>query len=162
MVDAPVKAVKGPPVGFSKDVNAYLNSFVTLCHMKAGAVLGAALTLAGLLLRDVSTFSRLEWWMHYGSVGMLLGAAFFSASAIFPKLRARRGGVIFWEDIRDHATPEDYIASVSRLDVGLVEQEYSYTNYFLSDVLHAKYRVLQWAIFFLAAGAILAGLSRIL
>jgi len=164
MTDAPVAAPKGPPYGFSKDVNTYMNSFITLCHTKAGAVLGASLTLSGLLLRDASSFGAARWCAHYSAILCLLAAAFLSAKAIFPRLKVRRGGggFIFWEDVRHYGSPEHYYETVQGLDQAAVEKEYCYTNFLLSIVLHDKYVLLQYAIASLTTGAFLAGVSRIL
>src|SRR5438270_792187 len=105
---------------FGKGVNDYLNLYVTLADAKAAGFLAAALTVGAALFKvhPSTSLGNLVWW---SALGALSGSSAASSFAIFPRLPSGRRGLIFWEDIRSHATFDDYQNKVGSLTIADVE-----------------------------------------
>ena len=129
----------GPPPGFGRTVSDYLNHFVTVADTKAGAFLAASLTVGAATARMSPASSS-------GRVCQVLALAAFgssvsiSALAVFPRLPRAARGVLFWEDIKTRSGPAEYERDVAGLDNAAVESEYAEQNFFVSRLLHTKFR----------------------
>lgn len=129
---------KGPPPGFGKGVNDYLNHYVTIADAKAGAILGASITVALSIVAYTPTSPGQVRW-RVVSLLLLLSSSLAGVWVMMPRMPRGHPGVVFWEDIRTRKTRSDYARDVSALDGSLVEREYASQNYFVSTVLHAKH-----------------------
>src|SRR5262249_14802332 len=89
-------------------------------------------------------------WMAIGALGASLG---LSAWALFPRLPSGRRGLVFWEDIETRPDVTTYTDEVARLTTRDIECEYASQNYFVSGVVHKKFRFVQWAIAMFLIGA---------
>lgn len=147
---------KGPPAGFSRGINDALIIASNLMHLKAGALLGFALTLFGFVLSQ-----RIEGFFHYCGLALLFASACASGAVIYPKKSVRRKGFIFWGDIATYGSAPAYVESLERLEAAGVDQEYAYTNHRLSSLLDAKYGLLRWAVGLLLCGAALSAAARL-
>lgn len=152
---------KGPPPGFSKGVNDSLIIASNLLHLKASALLGFALTLAGIVVSHAPAGAPARAF-HFAGVLLLAAAACFAGAVIYPIKHSRRGGQLFWGDIITHHDPKTYADSLAGLDAAAADREYAYTNFRLSEVLAAKYGLVRWAVLMLLVGAALAAAGRIL
>jgi hypothetical protein len=152
--------MKGPPTGFGRGVNDYLNYYVTVADAKATAFLAGNLTAVTLLLTlDPKTpISSAFRWLSFVSFVVSTG---FCAWAIFPRLPSGRLGAVFWEDIQFFKKVDEYENQLSKLDEPAVEVEYAHQNWHVSAVVHKKFRAVQWAILFFFA-AVGLGLSSYL
>jgi hypothetical protein len=148
------------PPGFSRGINDALIVASNLMHLKAGALLGFALTLFGFVLSQKSENGA--GILHYCGLALLFASACASGAVIYPKKSVRRRGFIFWGDIATYGSAPAYVQSLEGLDASGVDQEYAYTNHRLSTLLDAKYGLLRWAVGLLLAGAGVSALSRIL
>lgn len=134
-----------PPAGFGKGVNDYLNHYVTVMDAKAGGFLAAALVVLGFIAGRKYDLVFCLPFHFFASAGFLF-SALLSAYCLFPRLPRGKNGVIFWEDIRERGSPEAYSHDIAQIDERACEQQYAWQNYFVSDVLHKKARLMQWAV----------------
>jgi len=142
----------GPPKGFGKGVNDYLNHYVTVADAKAAALLAVNFVVLQFLLNG--NFTRtLDLPLHIASLGFLILSCLATLLILFPRLPRGSNGAIFWEDIRKNATPGAYALKLSSVDCVLQEKEYAHQNFYVSKVLHRKMRWTQWAVWLFAAGA---------
>jgi hypothetical protein len=143
----------GPPSGFGKGVNDYLNDYVKLADAKATAFLAANLAAATLALRIApeSLFPLACRWL---SLLSFAGSTFFCAWVVFPRLPKGHFGVVFWEDILLYESNERYRHELGSMDAAAVESEYAAQNRYVSKVVHAKLLAVRRAIilFFISVG----------
>jgi hypothetical protein len=149
---------EGPPVGFGKGVNDYLNNYVRNADAKAGVFVAADLTIGGFLLAnqpDIYCASIFNWL----AIVLLAVSAFFGGLVVFPRAPSGRTGLIFWEDILSRSGPEQYTEDLKGLNSGRVEEEYATQNYYVSHVLHRKYYWIGWCLWCFFAAVICAAFS---
>lgn len=150
-----VKRPAQPPSGFGKGVNDYLNHYVTVADAKAGAVLAANLAVGAALLDNQPAADP---FFHYRAAIAILGvSSLLCVVAVFPRLPSGGDGSIFWEDIRKRGSLAAYGSRVRSLDEEDVEREYASQNWFVSSLLHRKFRYVQWAIVTFAFGVAVSG-----
>jgi hypothetical protein len=144
-----------PPSGFGKGVNDYLNHYVTVADAKAGAILAANLAVGAALLDNQPAADPV---FHYRAALAILGvSSLLCVVAVFPRLPSGGDGSIFWEDIRKRGSLAAYGSRVRSLGEDDVEREYASQNWFVSSLLHRKFRYVQWAIVTFALGVALSG-----
>lgn len=149
--DAPTRS--GPPHGFGKDVNDYLNHYITVMDAKAGGFLAACLLMLDFM-SDRTYQPVFSIPFHtMAIVGFILGTA-MSSLCLLPRLPRGKKGLIFWEDIRERGGPDAYARDTHAMDERLCEREYAWQNYFVSQVLHKKCRLMQWTIGITLASAL--------
>lgn len=129
----------GPPQGFGKNVNDYLNHYVNVADAKAGAVLGAALTIAGLLLVNLPQ-AGLPLVFLWGAVVFFVLSVAASVAVVYPRTPSAGGGLLFWEDILSQGKLCDYYQELKKTDADRLEIEYAAQNWHVSRVLRSKYR----------------------
>ena len=85
----------------------------------------------------------------------LVGAAVSAFSVIFPRIRRRPGGILFWGDITGYAQRRDYLARVAQeRPEELAEIKLGYCHD-LSGICAAKFRMLRLSMILAAAGLVL-------
>jgi hypothetical protein len=154
----PVASKRGPPPGFGKAVNDYLNHYVTLADAKAAGLLIAALTLAPWLMQ-FEVKSGIAWVGRGIALAALAAAVGAAAVVLFPRLPFGRTGPIFWEDILGRQSAASYERELRTLDEADVEAAYAQQNYAVSGVLHKKFKVVQASIVMLLIAAAAGALS---
>lgn len=146
LVRDPVKPRSQSPgtKGFSRDVNNYLNGYVNTADDKARTIA----TLDTVALGVVIAWSRNgnAPLMHFITLALIVAGAALSAWVVFPRMPHAAKGLIFWENIRQHESPEEYYAALSQLDADDVEDLYIQQNFAVSQVLHRKLLFLRWSI----------------
>ncbi len=151
-----------PPPGFGKDVNDYLNHYVTLTDTKAGALLAGSVAVGALLLsKDWPAITGPGQCARAVALVLLAVAAGHSLWVIYPRLPSGRRGLIFWEDIRCHPDLDSYRAAVQQLDEAKVEQEYAAQNFFVAPVVHRKMELTQRVIRWFVAGLAMAAIAAV-
>ena len=150
--------MSGPPHGFGKGVNDYLNHYINVADAKAGATVAADLTLATLLLSNLPTGG---WRLCLGwlAIALFVVSAILGGLVVFPRRPSGRNGVIFWEDIFTRQSASDYLNDLKPLDANAVEEAYATQNWYVSQVLHSKYSLMQFCIGFFIAGIVPAAIS---
>ena len=146
-------ATSGPPAGFGKGVNNYLNDYVRVADAKATAFLAANLAAATLALRIAPT-TWLPSACRWLSLASFATSTCFCAWTVFPRLPKGHMGVVFWEDIRFFKTAELYRQELATMDDAAVETEYACQNWIVGGVVHNKFLAVRRAIisFFVAVG----------
>ncbi len=133
-----------PPSGFGKDVNNYLNHYVSIADAKAAGVLTADFTLCGYLVTNIPSM----FWpliFHWVALVLLLFSGFMALYTLLPKTPRIGSSLIFWEDVRAHTTMDTYLRELSQADEEEVERQYGAQNYLVSGVLTRKYACVRWA-----------------
>jgi hypothetical protein len=144
-----------PPPGFGQGVNDYLNHYVTVADAKAGAILAANLAVGAALLDNQPAVDPL--FRYRAALAMLGISSLICMVVVFPRLPSGGEGSIFWEDIRKRGSLAVYGSKVRSLNEEDVEREYASQNWFVSSLLHRKFRYVQWAIVTFALGVALSG-----
>jgi hypothetical protein len=125
------------PNGFGQGVNNYLNHYITVADAKAVAILTGAFAILAATIEFDSNGCLM-------SIGVLITfllnilTIFFCLWTLYPRLGNSGKGLIFWESIRANSTPEEYCTKVSKLNDGLMEEEYAYQNWYVSTILKQK------------------------
>jgi Pycsar effector protein len=146
-----------PPAEFGRGFSEQLNQFIWVADAKAAVLVGANLTIAGLLLINRSA----AFWPFIANViaVVLLGiSALLGLTVLYPRRAGEGKSILFWEDIYKMSLSE-YKAKVERLDPNQVENEYIIHNFYLSKVLHKKYFVIKWGIVLFIAGTLCTFIS---
>lgn len=148
------------PDGFSKGVNDYLNHYITISDAKAVAFLALNFVVIQFLMKD---YFSMCWGfnLHFGALCFLVLSIIMAAFVLFPRLPRGSKGLIFWEDIRERKSPQEYENEINKLTSCKIEKEYSHQNYYVSNVLHKKMRLIQWEIGLFLAGIFFTILSVI-
>ena len=130
----------------AKDINDYLNHYITVMDTKATAFLAGNVGAATFLLNKAPDHG----WMR---VMFVIAVILFAISTvvaggvIFPRLPRRGGSVIFWGDIARHADFKSYQHDfMAVMESGQLDEQYCVQNYQASRVLERKYKWLRWAI----------------
>ncbi len=152
---AEVTGQSGPPPGFGKDVNDYLNHFVTVADAKATAFLAATLVVASVALTGSPPNQPLLRTASFVGVILLAASGVLSVVAIFPRLPKASRGLVFWEHIRQHKSASEYLNAARGLDPTAVEEEFATQNYYISAVLHRKHAWLRMSIPLFILGSLL-------
>ncbi len=143
---------QNPPKGFGKGINDYLNQYVTVSDAKAAAFLVLNFLVIQFLVEK-------HFWMawgfpcHWAGLGFLLLSIFAASAVLFPRLPRGSKGLIFWEDICERDNPREYEKELAAVQENRVEQEYAHQNFYVSNVLHKKMRLVQWEIILFFIGA---------
>lgn len=142
---------KGPPKGFGKGVNDYLNHYVTVSDAKAVAFLALNFVVIQFLLKDHFYYT---WGFPFHFIALIfLSLSILAATfVLFPRLPRGSKGLIFWQDIIERKTPEMYENELAGIQKDGVERQYAHQNFYVSKVLHKKMRFAQSTIIFFLVG----------
>lgn len=149
--------IVGPPLGFGKGVHEYLAHYINVADAKISMLTGLALAVLGFLLsKNIGSASvnALKWLGVTGEIVAVAAGVF----ALYPRLTSGGKSPIFWEDVVSRRSPLTYFEDVERLDDRAVEREYALQNYYLSDILHRKYRAIRVGLVSFLVGALMAAL----
>lgn len=140
------------PKGFGKGVNDYLNHYVTVSDAKSAAFLALNVIVIQFLVKDHFCIS---WGInfHWAALGFLSLSIFTAATVLFPRLPRAGKGLIFWEDICERKNPVQYESELAELTGNRVEKEYAHQNYYVSQVLYIKMRLIRWEIVLFLIGS---------
>lgn len=144
--------------GFGKDVNDYLNHYVTVSDAKSAAILGTNFILLGVLIGldfekiDNCFLNCLTFTAIISSIISVL----ISLKSIYPRLPYDKNkGLIFWESIRNYETIDEYLKDYKKLTEEEKELLYAKQNYYVSLVLKEKNSNVRNSIIYLAISIIL-------
>jgi hypothetical protein len=143
----------------ARQINNYLNHYVTVTDAKAVGILAGVFASAAFLLKDIPCTASFAFWGYL--VGVLFHAATASMglAAIYPRVPSMGTSVIFWEDIYQRKSLTEYLkAYKAACSSGFLDEEYATQNYFVSRVLHRKTSFVRWAIRFFSL-ALVTGLA---
>ncbi len=144
--------------GFGKDVNDYLNHYITVSDAKSGAVIATNLVMLGVILElDFSKINNCFLnLITYSAIILSLTSIIISLKAIYPRLPYnKKKGLIFWESIRNYENMEEYLKDYKKITEEEKELLYAKQNYFVSSVLKDKNCNVRYSITYLAISIIL-------
>lgn len=127
-------STEGPPPGFGKDVNDYLNHYVTVADAKAAVMLG----LSSVTILAVVGQSMPPGWpgtVRLLAVLLFASSLLLSVACLYPRSNSGGASLIFWEDVSARQSFSDYHRDTTRLDPSTVEQEYASQNWHVSRIL---------------------------
>ena len=131
----------------AKEINDYMNHYLTVLDTKAGAFLAGNVAAASVLLNDLPQGGA-------GLVAVIVSIALFAASTIaagcviFPRLPPCGNSVIFWGDVAADADAGSYVQRFdSCINEGKLDEHYAMQNFFCARVLRRKFRWLRTGIF---------------
>jgi hypothetical protein len=143
----------------ARQINSYLNHYVTVTDAKAIGIIAGVFASAAFLLKDIPCTAS-------GIFGVYCMAALFHAvaaslglAAIYPRVPSMGTSVIFWEDINLRKSLGDYIKDYkTTCSSDFLDEEYATQNYYVSKVLHRKTALVRWSIRVFVL-ALIAGLA---
>ncbi|GEM_PF-1728310 len=125
------------PDGLGKDINDYLNHYVTVADAKAAAILASNfLVLGALTTIEIKTCILIAMFFITGLVSLF--SIFYCIRSLYPRLGHAGKGPIFWESIKKHNSLNEYLDELAKLDVKAKEIEYGKQNWHVSHVLSKK------------------------
>jgi hypothetical protein len=137
----------------AKDINDYLNHYVSVADAKAGALAAmAALTTAIPSLFVGDHPPHLLQWVVKFSILLHIATLSLCGLVVYPRKPSRGDGVVFWEDIATNSSPSAYQQKFfDAIQNNFGPYEYSAQNYYISKVLSKKYWWLRRALCLYAA-----------
>jgi hypothetical protein len=128
---------------FSWQVNSYLNGYIQFGDAKAGAIVTFFTIVLGFYTGFWPEASKSGWfWL---GVGVSLLPIVMALLVITPRfIREKRKGMIFWEHIADHGSPEEYEEALRQTNLF---EEIAKQNYRLAQISRQKYTWLRWAMY---------------
>lgn len=141
------------PEGFGKGINDYFNHYVTVSDAKAGAILAANFILLGGLINIQFCCCIAIPYILTGIVSIL--SIIFCVYVLYPRLPKAEKGLIFWENLKNYSTLDEYLNDVRQLDNSKVEEEYAKQNWHVSKVLSTKNKNIRSAIISFSVSLIL-------
>ncbi len=140
----------------AKNINDYLNHYITVMDTKASAFLAGNVAAASFLLHDMPG----QGWLRAAYVLALVlfaDSVAVAGAVIFPRLPATGSSIIFWGDIAARQGLNEYIADFNRIvDGGQMDEQYCAQNFFAARVLRRKYNCLRWSIILFFAALLAA------
>lgn len=127
----------GPPDGFGKGVNEYLNNYIRNADAKAGILVAADLTIGAYLLANQPS----DFWacaLSWLAIALFAISAVLGRFVVYPRTPSSGIDLIFWEDILSRDDVATYQRDLRSLDSRKVEEEYAAQNFYVSEVLHQR------------------------
>lgn len=140
-----------------QDINTYLNHYVLVTDGKAVLTATASLVLIGLVVAP-EAIDKADFWRWTAAL-CAAASALLAGSVIYPRTPHSGNGHLFWGDIRDFPSANDYWKSLSALSAEKISLEYARQNFNVSGVLIKKTAALQRAMWALAAASVLIATS---
>lgn len=136
----------------AKNINDYLNHYITVMDAKASAFLAGNVAAVTFLLHDMPDMGWLRV-VYVLSLILFACSIAVAGAVIFPRLPARGNSIIFWGDIAAQPDFKSYLHDFNRVvENGFLDEQYCVQNFFAARLLRRKYNCLRWAItlFFVA------------
>lgn len=130
----------------AKDVNEYLNHYITVMDTKATAFLAGSVGAATFLLQKVPEGGALR--VFYVVAVVLFGASIIVAGGvIFPRVPKRGNSILFWGDIARQPNFQSYLKDFDRVvESGFLDEQYCVQNFQVARLLKRKFLWLRWSI----------------
>jgi hypothetical protein len=140
---APLRPFDLDKASAAKDINDYLNHYITVMDTKATAFLAGNVGAATFLLSNPPGHNAL----FYLAIVLFAVSTVVAGGVIFPRLPASGNSVLFWGDIARHADFQSYQREFLRVvESGALDEQYCIQNFHAARLLKRKYKWLRWAI----------------
>jgi len=136
----------------ARRVNALLNQFVGVLDTKASIFLAGNVAAASFLLKEMPP----NWWcriIYFTAISAYAASVVMAGATIFPRRPKTGQSVLFWGDIAEHKSADDYTKHFDKvLSDGCLDEQYLAQNFLTAKLLRRKYKCLRACIllFFLA------------
>jgi hypothetical protein len=131
----------------ARQINGYLNHYVTVTDAKAIGLIAGVFASAAFLLKDIPCSASGFFWVYCAAALFHAVAASLGLAAIYPRVPSMGTSVIFWEDINLRKSLGDYLkAYKATCSSGFLDEEYATQNYYVGKVLHRKTALVRWSI----------------
>lgn len=146
-------SIVNTPAGYGKGINDYYNHYITVADAKSGAILAANFILLGALINIniCCCYSITYLLSSLTSIISIILCVF----VLYPRLTKPEKGLIFWENIKNYSSVNEYLNDVRQLDISKVEEEYAKQNWHVSKILSSKNKNIRHAIIFFVISLIL-------
>lgn len=127
----------------------HLNHYIPLADNKASILLTAQFAFLGLganALNNLTVESQLVWWCSLLSGVSGVISIFLSGWVVYPRMPKPQKGLIFWENIVEYGSADEFQEEVNALNDGDVRDRLIQENYHLAEVAHGKYSSLRWSL----------------
>jgi pycsar effector protein len=146
-----------PMVGFGAGVHQHLRQLLTLIYSKTTTQLVVNIVLLSLLLSTRYSIKISLDFFYIGAIFFFSLSALLSTIVLFPRLSPHDAtGLICWQNILLHGSPDKYYASIQTLDKAAVEEQYARDNYHLACTIRYKDALLRCAILLFILGMVFA------
>ncbi|TKX61119.1 hypothetical protein EXE48_08715 [Halorubrum sp. ASP1] len=144
--------------------NDHLNQYISLADNKASILLTAQIAFLGLFanaVSDLSIESQIVRWGAILSVGFTVAGVFLSGWVVYPRTPKPETGLIFWENIIEYDSKEEFRDEFKQLEDGRAQTELIEENYDLATVASSKYCFLRWSLRFTAGTVVFAVIAGV-
>lgn len=151
--------------GFGKDVNDYLNHYITVADAKSAALLASNFIILGALYDfDIEKYKICFIKpIYFICCSFSLISLLMNLYVLFPRLNSEKNkGLIFWENIQNHSDLNEYLDEYKTLKEEQKEEAYAKQNYYVSKVLKDKNSILRKSIVFFSISILLSVISFVL
>lgn len=127
----------------------HLNRYITLADNKASILLTAQIAFLGLFanaFRMLPGVDDLVLFLAVISGGFGVVAVFLSGWVVYPRTPKPQTGLIFWENIVEFESSDEFSEEVEKLDANGAKKYLIRQNYYLAVVAEGKYRWLRWSL----------------
>lgn len=130
----------------AKNINDYLNHYITVMDTKASAFLAGNVAASTFLLHDMPAMGWLRA-IYVSALVLFASSIAIAGTVIFPRLPTKGNSIIFWGDIASQPDFQNYLNDFNRVvENGWLDEQYCVQNFFAARVLRRKYNCLRWAI----------------
>lgn len=143
----------------------HLNKYIAAADQKASILLTGQLAFLGLTAtaaKDlINTNGGSLYWLSIGTAVAGIAAAFLAIVVIYPRTPSPEKGFIFWGNITEYDSAEDFQDAFEGLSDSDIDREVVTQNYMLAKVADKKYKYLRWSLRATVLMVILAGLGGV-
>lgn len=140
---APLRPFDLDKASAAKDINDYLNHYITVMDTKATAFLAGNVGAATFLLANPPHRDGL----FYVAIVFFAISTVVAGGVIFPRMPGQGTSVLFWGDIAQHVDFQSYQREFMRvMETGLLDEQYCVQNYLAARVLKRKFKWLRSAV----------------
>jgi hypothetical protein len=143
-----MSGISGGELG--KGTKSHLNKYIGLADQKASLLLTGQLAFLGLTATTLNELVSVDGGLSELFVVLTVvsgvAAILLSISVVYPRTPKAKKGVIFWENIIQYDSPDEFEAAFVDLDDSERLNRIVVQNYYLAKVASKKYCYLRWAL----------------
>jgi len=128
----------------------HLNEYIIAADRKASILITGQFAFLGLAATALSNLNQApSGWFRWFSIGMaIVGviAVFLAVIVIYPRTPSPERGFIYWGNITQYKSGEDFHDAVASLDEEEAMETLNKENYSLAKVAGKKYEYLRWSL----------------
>lgn len=148
--------------GFLWNVHLYINEYIRFADMKAELVIvWDTAVIGGLLAVKFPTLFDYKTALGIGAMvafGLMVLSFMVATYVVIPRLpRAPGRGYVFWGNILEHKTRDEFVASFKNAPQTVVDDEVTAHLFDLSKVSDKKYYWVWWCIVLASVGSLACG-----